>query len=118
LYKLISNIYISANINTDTEIGNTVAETDCGHTERVRKRAFSGSIIPDTLPETQEADFFSEITNSNIVRACKRALVVQVETLCWLNFVQVITCTGQYCTSHKDLYRLLPAILSISFIYE
>ena len=45
-----------------------------GHTERVRKRAFSGSVIPDTLPETQEVYFFSEITNSNIVRACKRAL--------------------------------------------
>jgi hypothetical protein len=44
-----------------------------GHTERVRKRAFSGSVIPDTLPETPEVDFFSEITNSNIVRACKRA---------------------------------------------
>ena len=28
---------ISTNINTDTEIGNTVTETDCGHTERVRK---------------------------------------------------------------------------------
>ena len=45
-----------------------------GHTERVRKRAFSGSVIMDTLPETQDVDFFSEITNSNIVRACKRAL--------------------------------------------
>ena len=65
---------ISTNINTDTEIGNTVTETDCGHIERVRKRAFSGSVIPDTLPETQEVDFFSEITNSNIVRARKRAL--------------------------------------------
>jgi hypothetical protein len=40
----------------------------------VRKRAFSGSVIPYTLLETQEVDFFSEITNSNIVRACKRAL--------------------------------------------
>jgi len=65
---------ISTNINTDTEIGNTVTETDCGHTERVRKRAFSGSVIPDTLPETQAVDFFSEITNSNIVRVRKRAL--------------------------------------------
>ena len=45
-----------------------------GHTERVRKRAFSGSVITDTLPETQDVDFFSEITNSNIVRACKREL--------------------------------------------
>jgi hypothetical protein len=57
----MSNIYISTNINTDTEIGNTVTETDCGHTERVRKRAFSGSVILYTLPETQEVDFFSEI---------------------------------------------------------
>ena len=52
---------ISTNINTGTEIGNTVTETDCGHTERVHKRAFSGRVIPDTLPETQEVDFFSEI---------------------------------------------------------
>jgi hypothetical protein len=31
--------------------------------------------------------------------------IVQVETLFWLNFVQVITCTGQNCTSF-DLFFL------------
>ena len=40
---------ISTNINTDTEIGNTVTETDCGHTEQVRKQAFSGSVIPQYI---------------------------------------------------------------------
>lgn len=55
---------------TQIEIINTVTETACGHTERVRKRPLSSSVIP----ETQEVDFLSEITNSNIVRARKRAL--------------------------------------------
>ena len=61
---------ISTSIHTDTEIGNTVTESASGHTERVRKRACSGSLIQ----ETQEVDFTSEISNSNIVRARKRAL--------------------------------------------
>jgi hypothetical protein len=67
------------------------------HTERVRKRTFSDSIIPDTLPETQEVDFFSEITNSNIVRACKRALSGQQtqadsQTIIWFGLDTLVMC--------------------------
>jgi hypothetical protein len=36
----------------------------------------------------------------SIFAICVFELVIS-ETLSWLNFVQIITCTGQYCTSHN-----------------
>ena len=43
--------------------------------------------------------------------------VVQVETLFWLNFVQVITCTGQNCTSFNLYFCVVHVITCTQHIY-
>jgi hypothetical protein len=40
------------------------------------------------------------------------------ETLSWLNFVQIITCTGQYCTSHNLYFCVVQVIICTLLLYK
>ena len=44
--------------------------------------------------------------------------VVQVETHFWLNFVQVITCTGQNCTSFNLYFCVVQVLTCTIFLYK